>query len=442
MTEILQQIESVCPECLERLTGYLVRYGDCVRLEKTCAEHGGFAATVWSGEPAFTSWVRPKIPFYGGERKPSDLGCPLDCGLCERHTQRTCTALVEVTSRCNLNCPVCFADSGGSAPDPDPATLDHMFARIMARTGGCNLQLSGGEPTVRADLPRIIRSARAAGFTFIQLNTNGILLAEDSDLAPRLRDAGLSSVFLQFDGVHDEVFATLRGRKLFDCKCRAIDNLTKAGLAIVLVPTIMRGVNTDQVWDIVRFGLDHQPHVRGVHFQPISYFGRFPSGFAPVHVTLPELMRSLCSQSRGILKLNDFKPPGCEHALCSFSAKYLMQEDGRLLRLGTTTCDCTPKPAREGALTSIGVTARQWGSPAQDQSKRTESGDDLKRFLNRARTHTFSLSAMAFQDAWTLNLERLQGCCIHVAQPDGRLIPFCSFNLTAGNGRTLYRNPR
>jgi hypothetical protein len=203
MTEILRHVESVCPECLERLTGHLVHDGDCVRMEKTCPEHGMFSAVVWRGAPAFTSWVRPKIPFYGDERKANSRGCPLDCGLCAHHKQRTCTALVEITSRCNLSCPVCFADSGGSAPDPDPATLDRMFSRIMARTGGCNLQLSGGEPTVRTDLPRIIRSARDAGFTFIQLNTNGILLAEDSDLAPRLCDAGLTSVFLQFDGLQD-----------------------------------------------------------------------------------------------------------------------------------------------------------------------------------------------------------------------------------------------
>jgi 7,8-dihydro-6-hydroxymethylpterin dimethyltransferase len=216
----------------------------------------------------------------------------------------------------------------------------------------------------------------------------------------------------------------------------------RPALGIVLVPTVVRGINTGQVWDIVRFGLNHQPHVRGVHFQPISYFGRFPADFTPDHVTLPELMRDLRSQSQGILKPDDFKPPGCEHALCSFSAKYLMQEDGRLLRLGNAACDCTPKPAQEGALISIGVTARQWGPPAQKYCAHTEPGDDLERFLNRARTHTFSLSAMAFQDVWSLNLERLQGCCIHVAQPDGRLIPFCSYNLTARTGQPLHRSRR
>lgn len=441
MTEVLQSVESVCPECLKQISGKLIRYGDRVQLEKSCPEHGAFSTTVWKGDPSFTSWFRPKLPYLGGERRHAGKGCPYDCGLCEKHSQRTCTALVEITSRCNLKCPVCFADSGGSAPDHDLDTIRRMFANIMEQTGGCNLQLSGGEPTVRGDLLEIVRLARAAGIDFIQLNTNGLALADNPELALHLKEAGLSSVFLQFDGVTDQVFTALRGRSLFESKCQAIEHLCDAGVGIVLVPTIVRGVNNNQLWEIVRFGLERQPHVRGVHFQPMSYFGRFPETFTPDHVTLPEIMTGLSTQSGGIVNAEDFRPPGCEHALCSFSAKYLMQEDGELMKLGRSSCDCTPIPAEKGALTSIGVTARQWGGVEEAELPHMGGVDDLTKFLQRARTHTFSISAMAFQDCWSLNLERLQGCCIHVAQPDGRLIPFCSFNLTARNGRSLHRIP-
>jgi hypothetical protein len=437
MVELPASAASLCPVCLQRIEGNLVRRGDAVLLEKHCADHGHFAATVWRGEPRFESWFRPKLPYYGGHRRSTGRGCPFDCGLCEHHTQRTCTALVEITSRCNLGCPVCFADSDGSGKDVDLAILERMFAQVMERTGGCNLQLSGGEPTVRSDLPEIIRMARGAGFQFVQLNTNGLRLADDPGLAASLRDAGLSSVFLQFDGVRDEVFTALRGRKLLRRKRQAIDHLAEADLGVVLVPTVVRGLNMDQLWDIVRFGLERQPNVRGVHFQPIGYFGRFPADFSPDHVTLPELMQSLCSQSGGLLRMEDFRPPGCEHALCSFSAKYLTEEDGRLVRLGKS-CDCSPQPAEAGALTAIGVTARQWGPVKSERSvEAVRQEDDLTRFLHRARSHTFSISAMAFQDCWSVNLERLQGCCIHVARPDGGLVPFCSFNLTAANGATL-----
>ena len=444
MTELPDAIESVCPECLATIPGRFIRIADKVVMDKNCPVHGRFTATVWQGQPAFETWVRPKIPYAGGERHAAGTGCPRDCGLCANHSQRTCTALVEVTSRCNLRCPVCFADSGGNALDPSLDMLKNTLRLLMARTGGCNLQLSGGEPTVRPDLPEIVAMARDIGFTFIQLNTNGLRLAEEPGFALQLRDAGLSSVFLQFDGVTDTPYISLRGRGLFAVKCQAIDNLAAARLGIVLVPTLMRGVNTDQVWQIVRFGLSRQPHVRGVHFQPISYFGRFPEHFSPDHVTLPEIMQNLAHYSQGGVQIADFHPPGCEHSLCSFSARYLTREDGSLQLLGgKNACDCTPKPAEEGALISIGATARQWNRVLPMAAGATDACDDeLSRFLQRARTHTFQISAMAFQDCWNLNLERLQGCCIHVAREDGRLIPFCSFNLTSRSGTSLHRKPK
>jgi 7,8-dihydro-6-hydroxymethylpterin dimethyltransferase len=443
MTDFLGQIDSLCPECLRVVAGRLMADGEHVRMEKSCPEHGLFKATVWRGKPPILSWFRPKLPYFGGHREKTAKGCPYDCGLCLSHSQRTCTALVEITGRCNLRCPVCFADSGTDSADPGCDELARMFAQIMTRTGGCNLQLSGGEPTVRKDLPRIINLAADAGFSFIQLNTNGLAFAEDAGLAPRLKKAGLSSIFLQFDGVRDEVFQSLRGRQLLGIKKLAIDRLAEAGLGIVLVATVVREVNEDQLWPLVRFGLDRQPQVRGVHFQPISYFGRYPVHFRPEHITLPELMQGLADQSRGLLAIEDFRPPGCEHALCSFSARYLSKEDGGLQRLGAASCDCAPQPAEKGALTAIGVTARQWGfTPENDNSLESAAQNELDRFVSRVRSHTFGISAMAFQDAWTVNLERLRGCCIHVARPDGRLIPFCSYNLTARNGRSLYRPPR
>ena len=439
-SKILQEIESVCPDCLARIPGQLIERDTTVFLEKTCPLHGMTSTVVWRGSPSFSSWARPKTPYFGGPRQVAGKGCPYDCGLCENHTQRTCTALVEITSRCNLNCPVCFADSGTAENDLDHETLSRMFATIMKQTGGCNLQLSGGEPTVRDDLPQIVTLAKNAGFEFIQLNTNGLALADDPTLAQRLADAGLSSVFLQFDGMDDEVLTVLRGRKIFAKKIKAIENISATNIGIVLVPTLVQDVNTHQLWDIVRFGLDHQPHVRGVHFQPMSYFGRFPKDFIPNHVTLPEVMSGLAQQSDGVLDISDFRPPGCEHSLCSFSAKYLMQHDGTLQRLGSQKCDCkpAPTPAEQGALTSIAVTARQWGK-VEENPATSGTTDDLEQFLQRARTHTFSISGMAFQDCWSMNLERVQGCCIHIAQPDGRLIPFCSFNLTSRTGKSLHR---
>jgi uncharacterized radical SAM superfamily Fe-S cluster-containing enzyme len=436
----IRYTESVCPNCLRRVSAELREEGNKVYMVKTCPEHGTFQVPVWVGPPHFHEWSRPKIPFYGGERQTaSGSNCPYDCGLCPQHAQRTCTVLVEITSACNLNCPVCFADSGRTPSFQTVEVLSSLFEDIYQKTGGCNLQLSGGEPTLHPDLPAIVEAAKKAGFTFVQLNTNGLRFADDPELALRLQAAGLTSVFLQFDGVTDYTWLELRGRKLYQQKLTAIERMIDAGLGIILVATVVLGINEYQLWQICRFGLAHAPAVRGVHFQPVALFGRYPEQWRGSQITLPELMRLLVDQSDSKFALTDFTPPGCEHALCSFSARYLQQESGELIRLGTPSCNCSPQHAEAGALQSIDWTARQWaGTPQQPVA--LQPIDDLSRFLNRARTHTFSLSAMAFQDCWNLNLERLQGCCIHIASPAGKLVPFCAYNLTATDGRTIYRN--
>ena len=445
MSEVIDRVESVCPVCLGRIDGVIVSDGDTVSMVKTCPAHGTFSTVIWRGMPSYGSWSRPKTAYRGGRRQTgTDRGCPYDCGLCPEHGQRTCTALVEVTGRCNLGCPICFAESGADGSgDQDLAALAQRFVGVFEATGGCNLQLSGGEPTVRNDLPAVIQAAAAAGFSFIQLNTNGLRLAAEPDLAAVYREAGLSSVFLQFDGLTDKVYGRLRSRPLLEIKMRALENMARAGLPVVLVPTVVQGVNDDQLWQIARFGMDRLPLVRGVHFQPLSLFGRYPADLAASRVTLPEIMTGLQEQSSGQLRAGDFRPPGCEHALCSFNARYFVDLEGAPRRLGAgNSCDCRPIPADEGAKTAIAVTARQWGDCPPQLPMAPRPPDDLDLFLERARTHTFSITAMAFQDAWNLNLERLRGCCIHVAPPEGGLVPFCAYNLTAADGTPLHRRQR
>lgn len=449
---------SLCPVCLKRVTAQRVRQGYDVYLVKHCPEHGSFRTVIWRGnDPAFADWVRPKTPsrpLYC--HTPVDKGCPFDCGLCPEHGQHTCTALLEITQRCDLRCPVCFADAGTGGPveaDPDLETVAFWYEQAAMAGGKCNIQLSGGEPTQREDLDRIIRMGLDHGFDFIQLNTNGLRLANQQGYAEHLKDAGLKSVFLQFDGVDDHVFRRLRGAPLWQAKQRAVENCGKTGLGVVLVPTLVPGVNDHALGDILRFALAAGAHVRGVHFQPVSYFGRFPS--PPLdsdRLTLPEVMSLLAEQSKGLVRVEDFQPPGCEHALCSFHGNFLRTPGGGLRSLSShqepkTQCCSTGSPlsrtiptAAEGAARSIGYTARQWAGPGPCSCKQTSGiGPSLDDFLDQARTWSLSISAMAFQDAWNLDLERLKGCCIHVVAPDGGLVPFCAYNLTAADGRSLYR---
>jgi uncharacterized radical SAM superfamily Fe-S cluster-containing enzyme len=445
---ILSTTESVCPECLNRIPAARVRYDEDVYLEKTCPQHGDFRTIIWRGEPAFTSWVRPKTPSY--PNKPFTevkQGCPYDCGLCPEHRQQSCCVLLEVTQRCDLVCPVCFADANHNPlPDLTLAEIAAWYGRLMAAGGPFNIQLSGGEPCVRDDLPEIIRLGRSYGFTFFQLNTNGLRLGRDPGYLAELKAAGLSTVFLQFDGTDDAIYRQIRGRALFDQKMAAIEHCAEQGVGVVLVPTLIPGINADDIGNILRLALRQMPAVRGVHFQPVSYFGRYPqSPTNEMRITIPEIIRAIEAQTDGLIPAATFCPPGGENALCSFHGNYVLMPDGALEPLThhqTNSCCCQPVPAAEGARRSREFVASSWSSPAPQIDLPVFSGPGLGEwdiFLERKRTHTFCVSGMAFQDAWTLDLDRLRDCYIHTASPDGRLVPFCAYNLTDRLGLSLYR---
>ena len=470
----LRRTQSLCPVCLRRIEArYVQSITDArtVMLRKTCPDHGTFSVPVWreSGDgaaatPPFVGWSRPKNPSYpANPRTPIRDGCPYDCGLCPAHAQHTCTGLFEVTKRCDMACPVCYAQAGSvSNPlrgEADDITLDVIAMQmdtLKGASGPCNVQISGGEPTVRDDLPQIIRMARQHGFGLVQVNTNGLRLARQQGYARNLRDAGLDSVYLQWDGVRESSFITLRGRECLEFKRRAVRNCVDAGLGVVLVATVVRGVNEGELGDLLRLALELGPAVRGLHIQPAAFFGRYPWQLeeAP-RLTLPDVMAALTNQAPELVSPSHLHPPGCENELCSFSAVYRrVRHNGQpglewLPDAGQSCCTpapqtsraAVPPPAEEGARKAKQFVAMHWkGGEAAGETAPAESGaDGFSRFLAQAGAEQrFTLSAMAFQDALSLDLDRVRGCCIHVVRPDGRMIPFCLHNLTASNGTRLY----
>ena len=490
---LIRQTESVCPVCLKKVNADIVAYGDEVYMQKTCQEHGFFKTLIWKGAPDYESWENQKMPSV--QKNPAmqvEKGCPYDCGLCPEHRQHTCCVLLEVTNRCNLNCPVCFARAGegDEVKEPSLEEIGEWYDSMMACGGPFNIQLSGGEPSVRDDLEDIIRLGKEKGFTFFQLNTNGIRLAKEADYAARLKAAGLNCVFLQFDGMRENAYEILRGRKMLDIKKQAIENCKKANLGVVLVPVIAKGVNEDQVGEILEFALKQMPAVRGVHFQPLSFFGRYEPGKEKDRFTLPQLLQAIEAQTGGKMKIGDFTPAGAENAYCSFSGNFMKTEDGQLRPWNQSAgCGCGAPveeipDAGEAAKKAQQFVARRWaaseeesccccaepepeeesccccgepeeesccccGEPEPEEESCCccgESGDSydtssLDAFLKRVDQYTLALSSMAFMDAWNLDLERLRDCYIHVVARKNniRLIPFCAYNLTAIDGTSLYR---
>lgn len=480
---------SVCPVCRKRIPAKLVLRDGNWYMEKTCAEHGSYKTIVWRGSaPNLKGWGN----YHPPKEDEADLpNCPDDCGLCDKHLQSTCCVLVEVTARCNLRCPVCFAESGDSECKPEKSggrksiaeksvnDLFEDFKSLIEKE--CRfIQLSGGEPTVRNDLPEIVEAAKRAGATSVQLNSNGLRLGKEPEYTKRLADAGLDFVFMQFDGMDDEVYQILRGRPLLKEKLEAIRVCGENGIGVTLVPTVVPCVNVHQIGEIIKFGMEHSPTVRGVHFQPISYFGRYPEPPKDEdRITLPEILTAIEKQTDGLIKLADLAPSACDHPRCGFHGDFVILPN-KLVSLtpkesdASDCCCCNSSPESASQVDSNGeepdkndaarrnrnFVARRWkrnldleqeaakinqscctGLKAEESDCCSASAEvdeigccsdmmDFDTFLARVAANGFTVTGMAFQDAYNLDLERLRRCSLHVYD-GGRIVPFCARYLTS-----------
>lgn len=457
MKDITVQTEkatySLCPVCLAQVPAVLVLRDGEWHMEKVCKEHGRFTAVVWRGtSPDLGKWGNYRPPKEKEEELPD---CPNDCGLCEKHLQSTCCVLVEVTERCNLRCPVCFAQSGDLKLKKEKTVEELYEDFLLLVQKGCRfIQLSGGEPTVRDDLPEIVAAAKKAGATSVQLNSNGLRLGKEPGFTKRLGEAGLDFVFLQFDGMDDEVYKALRGRPLLEEKLAAIKVCGEEGIGVTLVPTVVPKVNDQQIGAVLRFGMQNSPYVRGVHFQPISYFGRFPEPPKDEdRITLPEIITAIEQQTDGLVCQSDLAPSSCDHPRCGFHGDFVVMPD-KLISLtpkaeapASSGCCCTPAPSSaecccgseskstgSEALRNRNFVARRWKRNLELEQE-AETGcctdmTDFDTFLARVAANGFTVTAMAFQDAYNLDVERLRRCSLHVYD-DGRIVPFCAKYLTS-----------
>jgi uncharacterized radical SAM superfamily Fe-S cluster-containing enzyme len=445
MKELVGETVSLCPECLCRIPATKISEGGNIYLEKECPRHGKFKAIIWRGEVGpYLAWGSHGSAAVPPLRalKTSDRGCPYDCGLCSRHRANTCSMIMLVTDKCNIACPVCLADSRlSTSDDPDLKAIEGMYETILQSAGTPALQLSGGEPTVREDLHDIISLGKSMGFPHIVINSNGIRIAKDKDYLEKLVKAGAGTIYLQFDGLTDRVYRYTRGMDVLDLKIKAVRNCKDFNIGVVLVPTVIPKHNDDQLGDIIGFAKEWIPTVRGVHIQPISYFGRYPN--APLdedRITIPDIIGSLVCQTGGELKDEDFLPRRSESSYCSFSGLFVMKS-GRLQPVSKRPKG-EPLPMVRPSRVPPWESARSfmelhWQLPGNQASAPADDLSPLEKACYEVANKGLTISCMPFQDAWTIDFDRLCNCCLHVATPDGNITPFCRFYLTSAAGKRI-----
>ncbi len=447
MVDKIGETNALCPVCMKTIKAEKIAEDDVVYIVKTCPEHGSWKVKIWNGVEHYKYLYEfaavPKTPEKFAVPQITD--CPHDCGLCNQHMQHSCLNVVEVTNHCNLNCPICFATANGCGYDyhPDMETIRGMFKTVVdyVKSPRC-IQLSGGEPTVRDDLPEIVRMAKEMGIEHVEVNTNAVRIAKDIEYLKALKEAGVDDFYMQFDGTKDDIYLQTRGKPLFELKEQAIANCAEVGIGITLVVTVSPNINLDHVGEIIKYAATKVPTVKGVHFQPISYFGRYPvDPENDDRVTIPELAQAIEKQTKGMLKADNFIPTSCSNVHCDMKSLSVVLPDHSLFPL-TTMALGPPKKTDDVADKTRGEVSQFWrfieNSMDGEDENRSDDGS-WRTFVSRAKTHYLTVSAMAFQDVWTGETDRWERCCIHVVTLDGRLIPFCLFNVTNNEGETLYR---
>jgi uncharacterized radical SAM superfamily Fe-S cluster-containing enzyme len=472
--------ESLCPECLTVIPATLREENGKVLMEKSCPKHGSFRDVVWSDAEMYKRverWAKDGV----GVENPAILKakqCPFDCGLCDLHLSHTGLANVDLTNRCNLKCPICFANanSAGYVFEPDYDTIVKMLKVLRSERPVPTpaVQFSGGEPTIHPRFLDIIKAAKELGFAQIQVATNGIKFAESVDFCQKASDAGLNTVYLQFDGLRSEIYKRARGVDLLETKRKVIENFRKVEhhSSIVFVPTIVKGLNDDQVWPILHYALENMDVVRGVNYQPVAFTGRIDKDeLEKGRYTLPDLARDIERQSNGKIKMTDWYPVptvaaiselwmalygGAKvtlttHAHCGI-ATYMFVKDADDIIPVTRFVEIEPlfeelyrlaesaESKKIKALSKIKAFSllrkylKKDGLPDGMSSTqflkalRGVLSEETKSELAKFSWQMMYVGAMHFMDSYNYDIERVKRCMIHYTTPDGRIIPFCAYN--------------
>lgn len=481
VTGLPKTVETLCPECAALVLGRYYARDDCVWIEKTCPEHGYFRDKVWRGVALYLRSVRHGFEDERGVERPQVTGanhCPTDCGLCNQHLSTTVLAQIDLTNRCNLTCPVCFASANqaGYVSEPTYEMVVELMRslRQLRPQPATAIQFTGGEPTLHPDFHRLVARAREMGFSHIQIATNGVRHA-DWEFAQRSADAGLHNLYLQFDGLEERLYQALRAAPLLEKKLQAIENCRKLGLKVCLVPTIVKGFNDDQVAPILHFAVRNVDVVSAIAYQPVTFTGRISRHeLERKRYTLGDLAHDIARASGADLR-RDFEPLNTTVPL----SRMLETLDGRPKIRSSCHSDC-------GFGTYFFVTDEHEAIPIPKLFNYLRLMDGFNEFARRVRrarpdgragrwdllqlallffrhyrwserdfrvtplsfmkairgmvnkrhgrgaagrssVRTLMAAGMHFMDRYNFDVERVRRCCILYSTADG-IYPFCTIN--------------
>jgi hypothetical protein len=442
---------SLCPVCLKRVDAKIVFENDNVYMLKNCSEHG-FQKVL----------IATDIEYYKNIRnynKPSEMplkfntkthyGCPYDCGLCVDHEQHSCLTVLEITDRCNLTCPTCYAMSSPHyGRHRTVEEVERMLDIIVANEGEPDVvQISGGEPTIHPDLFQILDIAKQKPIKHLMLNTNGIRIAKDFEFAQRLATYVPDfEIYLQFDSFKPEALQQLRGKDLTEVRMKALEHLNQLNLSTTLVVTLQKGVNDDEIGKIIEFALK-QPCVRGVTFQPTQIAGR-TKNFNPAtdRITMTDVRKHILEQTE-VFQPNDLIPVPCNPDALIMG--YALKLNGQVFPM---TRYVDPAYLLNNSRNTI---VYEQDSVLHEQLIKIFSTgisvdrveENMKQLLcclpqfhapGLSYNNLFRIIVMRFIDAYDFDVRAIKKSCVHIVHKDGRIIPFETMNMFYRDEKEAY----
>lgn len=433
---------SLCPVCLKRVDAKIVFENDKVFMLKNCPEHG-FQKVLIATDVEYYKNIR-------NYNKPSEMplkfntkthyGCPYDCGLCVDHEQHSCLTVLEITDRCNLTCPTCYAMSSPHyGRHRTVEEVEQMLDIIVANEGEPDVvQISGGEPTIHPDFFEILGIAKKKPIRHLMVNTNGIRIAKHFEFTKRLASYMPDfEIYLQFDSFKAEALQHLRGKDLTDIRIKALEHLNKLNLSTTLVVTLQKGMNDDEIGKIIEFALK-QPCVRGVTFQPTQIAGR-TENFNPAtdRITMTDVRKKILEQT-DVFQSNDLIPVPCNPDALVMG--YALKLNGQVFPM-TRYVD----PAHLLNNSRNTIVYEQDTALHEHMLKIFSTGISVDRVEENFKqllcclpdiyapgltyNNLFRIIIMRFIDAYDFDVRAIKKSCVHIVHKDGRIIPFETMNL-------------